>query len=236
VGKEGIVEANRDEVAYDHTDSTTAQHAGPGIILLTDAMQLLYKDRRAEKLCQDIIRCQNGKTALGVLPPAVASLVDHIRKLLTVRTDQKDWEHVQLRRLVPTRHSAVLLCGTALVDQINAGNRILIVMHETGITEWQDQVILRAKERFQLTPRETTVVEHLLKGWTNKEIANAMRLSEQTVKEHFKHIFDKTRATTRTGILMQVVHSGLRRDPAPFSPEMVVPLRTSVPIELMASA
>jgi DNA-binding CsgD family transcriptional regulator len=205
-------------------------------MLLTDSMQLLYTDRRAWELCQQIIQCQDGKMANGVLPPAVASLVDHIRKLLTVRTAQKDWEQIQLRRVVPTRHSSVLVCGTALVDQTKAGNRILIVMHETGVTEWQDKVILQAKDRFQLTPRETTVVEHLLKGWTNKEIANAMRLSEQTVKEHFKHIFDKTRATTRTGILMQVVHSGLRRDPATFSPKMVIPATTSVPIELMATA
>lgn len=174
--------------------------------------------------------------ANGVLPPAVASLVDHIRKLLTVRTAQKDWEQIQLRRVVPTRHSSVLVCGTALVDQTKAGNRILIVMHETGVTEWQDKVILQAKDRFQLTPRETTVVEHLLKGWTNKEIANAMRLSEQTVKEHFKHIFDKTRATTRTGILMQVVHSGLRHGPATFSPHGVGLTSISVAHELMASA
>jgi hypothetical protein len=103
-------------------------------------MQLLYKDRRAEELCREIIQCQDGKTAQGVLPPAVASLVDHIRKLLTVRTAQKDWEQIDLRRIVPTRHSSVLLCGTALVDQTKAGNRILIVMHETGVTEWDDDM------------------------------------------------------------------------------------------------
>ena len=100
------MEANRDAVSYDHIDSTTAQHTGPGIMLLTDSMQLLYKDRRAWELCQQIIQCQDGKTANGVLPPAVASLVDHIRKFLTVRTDQKDWEQLQLRRIVPTRRSS----------------------------------------------------------------------------------------------------------------------------------
>jgi DNA-binding CsgD family transcriptional regulator len=205
-------------------------------MLLTDSMQLLYKDRRAWELCQQIIQCQDGKTANGVLPPAVASLVDHIRKFLTVRTDQKDWEQLQLRRIVPTRRSSVLLCGTALVDQTDVGNRILIVMHEVGIGVWYDKIIFQAKERFQLTARETTVIQHLLIGWTNKEIAQEMRLAEQTIKEHFKHISEKTSTTTRTGILMQVVHSGLRHGPATFSPHGVGLTSISVAHELMASA
>ena len=230
------MEENRYMVSCDHVDSTAAQPTGSGIMLLTDSMQLLYKDRRAWDLCQQIIQCQDGKAANGVLPPAVASLVDQIRKILKVRTDQKDWEQMQLRRTVHTPHSSILICGTALVDQTNVGNRIIIVMHETGIVEWQDKIILQAKERFQLTARETTVVQHLLKGWTNKEIAQEMRLAEQTIKEHFKHISEKTSATTRTGILMQVIHSGLRHAPALFSPKMVVPATTRAPIELMASA
>ena len=158
-------------------------------------------DRRAWELCQQIIRCQGGKTANGVLPPAITSLVDQIRKILKVRTDPKDWEQIQLRRIVNTIYSSVLLCGTALVDQTNSGNRILIVMNEVGIGAWQDKVNLQAKERFQLTARETTVVQHLLKGWANKEIANEMGLAEQTVKVHFKHIPEKTSTTTRAGIV-----------------------------------
>ena len=65
----------------------------------------------------------------------------------------------------------------------------------------------QAKERFQLTNREQSVVENLAKGWTNKEIANALKITEQTVKEHIKHIMRKTNSTTRTGVLVQVFRS-----------------------------
>jgi DNA-binding CsgD family transcriptional regulator len=210
--------------------------AGPGIMLLTASMQLLYKDRRAGELCQQIIRSQDGKTAKGVPPPAVASLVDQIQKILTVRTDSKDWEQIQLRRIVNTLHSSVLLCGTALIDQTNAQTRILIVMNETGICAWQENVIVQATETFQLTARETTVVQHLLKGWTNKEIANEMRLTEQTIKQYFKRISKKTSATTRTGIVMKIIHSGLRYALAPPSPLAIVPTLSGMPIDLVASA
>src|SRR6266850_2000638 len=231
------MEENIDDVSCDHEESMAVPHAGPGIMLLTPSMKLLYKDRRAWELCQQIIQCQDGITANGVLPRAVASLVDQIQKTLKVRTDPKDWEQIQLRHVVNTLHSSILLCGTALIDQTNAQKRILIVISEVGIGAWQDKVIVQAKEQFHLTARETTVVQHLLKGWTNKEIANEMRLAEQTIKEYFKHISEKTSTTTRTGIVMTIIHSGLQHHAlATPSPQVMVPTRSGRPIALVGSA
>ena len=230
------MEENIADVSIDHKKSMAAPHAGPGIMLLTASMRLLYKDRRAGELCQQIIRCQDGKTANGVLPPAVASLVYQIRKTLTVRTDPKDWEQIQLGRVVDTLHSSLLLCGTALIDETTAETRILIVISEVGIGAWQDNVIVQATEKFQLTAREATVVQHLLKGWTNREIAIEMGLSEHTVKRHCKHLSEKTSTTTRTGIAMKIIHSGLRQALATPSPLAIVPTMSGMPIDLVASA
>jgi DNA-binding CsgD family transcriptional regulator len=234
--KEDLVDKDRDDVSIDRKESLAVRHMGPGIMLLTASMRLLYKDRRAGELCQQIIRCQDGKTANGVLPPAVASLVYQIRKTLTVRTDPKDWEQIQLGRVVDTLHSSLLLCGTALIDKTTAETRILIVISEVGIGAWQDNVIVQATEKFQLTAREATVVQHLLKGWTNREIAIEMGLSEHTVKRHCKHLSEKTSTTTRTGIAMKIIHSGLRQALATPSPLAIVPTMSAMPIDLVASA
>ena len=221
---------------YDHHEESTAgRHAGPGIMLLTASMQLLYKDRRAGELCEQIIRYQSGKPAKGVLPPAVARLADQIRKILRVRTDPKYWEQFQIMHAVKTLHRPVLLCGKGLIDLSNGEKRILIVMNETGIGAWQDNVIGQAKEKFRLTARETSVVRHLMKGWTNKEIANAMGLALQTVKEHFKHILEKTRTTTRTAIVMQIVHCAARDEPAASASDPVAPHATRKPVELVGA-
>ncbi len=234
--KEDLVDKDRDDVSIDRKESLAVRHMGPGIMLLTASMRLLYKDRRAGELCQQIIRCQDGKTANGVLPPAVASLVYQIRKTLIVRTDPKDWEQIQLGRVVDTLHSSLLLCGTALIDETTAETRILIVISEVGIGAWQDNVIVQAMEKFQLTAREATVVQHLLKGWTNREIAIEMGLSEHTVKRHCKHLSEKTSTTTRTGIAMKIIHSGLRQALATPSPLAIVPTMSGMPIDLVASA
>jgi DNA-binding CsgD family transcriptional regulator len=230
------VKETLDDVASNQLERMEVPHAGPGIILLSASMQLLYKDRRAWELCQQIIRGQDGKTANGVLPPAVASLADQVRSILQARTDPKDWEQIQLRRGVHTPHISVILCGTALIDHTHSDTRILIVISEVGIGVWQDTVLVQAKEKFHLTARETTVVQHLLKGWTNKEIANEMQLAEQTIKEYFKHILEKTRTTTRTGIAMTIIHSGLRHTPTTLSLHVRVATMRGKPSELVASA
>ena len=164
------MEETLDDVASNQQERTEVPHARPGIMLLTASRQLLYKNRWASELCRKIIQCQDGKTAHGVLPPAVASLVDEICRILEVQADPKDWEQIQLSRLVPMPHSYVLLCGTALIDQTTAEARIVIVLSEVGIGAWEHNIMVQAKEKFHLTARETTVVQHLLKGWTNKEI------------------------------------------------------------------
>jgi hypothetical protein len=74
-----------------------------------------------------------------------------------------------------------------------------------------------------------------LKGWTNKEIANEMGLALQTVKEHFKHILEKTRTTTRTGIVMQVVNCGLGYASPTPSVRMGMPAIASRPFELASA-
>lgn len=49
-----------------------------------------------------------------------------------------------------------------------------------------------------LTARERAVLFHVSDGFTNREIASALSISEKTIEFHLKSIFDKTEASTRT--------------------------------------
>ena len=191
----------------------------PGVLVFTSGIQLLYRDQRARELCEQIIRNENAKTANGVLPLAVTSLADEIHKLLRIRTESKDWEQFQIRRVAGNTDHPVLLRGFGLLDADMAQSRIVILMQGTGPAFWHKRVLDRSKEQFQLTWRETDILQHLLKGWTNKEIANALRTSEQTVKEHMKHLVGKTGVNTRTGIAMKAVLCGLHLETSGFPSE-----------------
>ena len=205
-------DATKESVQY--MEAIAEKRVGPGILMLTSSMQLLYRDRRSWELCAQVNKHQSGKAANGVLPPAVADLCVKIMKALQVRPEAKDWEQFQLRRIVGDPKRPILLCGLGLPDTTGSQqSRILIMMEEIG--RRQESATEEAKERFHLTDREMQVVQNLLKGWTNKEIANELGVTEQTVKEHIKHIMEKTQTTTRTGILVQVIHFGLEREAPP---------------------
>ena len=189
---------------------TASKFHSPGVLVFNSAVQLLFRDGRAKRLCEQIIQFENGKPANGLLPSAVISLAEEIHRLLHIRTETKDWEQFQVRRMAGSPDHPVLLCGFGVLDAGTALARIMIVMQDTIPAYWHHQVLERTRERFRLTAREMEILRHLFKGWTNKEIANTLKLSEQTVKEHMKRLCLKTGTTTRTGVVMKAVLYGLQ--------------------------
>ena len=191
-------------------DNLADQRAGAGIVVLSSSMQLLHMNRQAAELSKLINMTENGgtsaKAAHGVLPSALTELCAELIKALQVRTEAKDWEQFEVKRIAGNPNQPVLLRGFGLPDREGVQHaRLVVTLEELG--RRQQLNTDQAKERFQLTNREQSVVENLAKGWTNKEIANALKITEQTVKEHIKHIMRKTNSTTRTGVLVQVFRS-----------------------------
>lgn len=187
----------------DFTEHIVEKRVGPGILILTTSMQLLYKDHRAWDLCAEISKAA-GRAGNSVLPSPIVELCEEINTLLQIWTDSKDWEQIRIKRVIGSPQRPILLSGLGLPDCHGRQQaRILITMEEIG--RRQAAIVEQIKEIFRLTDREVTVVENLLKGWTNKEIAKELGVTEQTIKEHIKHIMTKTRTTTRTGILVQVL-------------------------------
>jgi len=58
-----------------------------------------------------------------------------------------------------------------------------------------------------LTEREVDVLRHVAGGNRNRDIAQRLFISEETIKVHIKHIMDKLGASDRT----QAVAIGVRR-------------------------
>ncbi|UQZ37541.1 hypothetical protein C2I18_15080 [Paenibacillus sp. PK3_47] len=68
-----------------------------------------------------------------------------------------------------------------------------------------DNAALKApKEEWGISPREEEVLELIVNGKTNKEIANILFISEHTVKNHLSRIFDKMNVTDRSQIIALV--------------------------------
>jgi DNA-binding NarL/FixJ family response regulator len=60
-----------------------------------------------------------------------------------------------------------------------------------------------------LTPREIDVLRHVSGGNRNRDIAERLFISEETVKVHIKHIMEKLGATDRTQAITIAVRRGI---------------------------
>ena len=60
-----------------------------------------------------------------------------------------------------------------------------------------------------LTRREKTIISYLMQGWHNKEISTHLAISEQTVKNHLRTIYDKVGVSDRLELVLYAIHQRL---------------------------
>lgn len=63
--------------------------------------------------------------------------------------------------------------------------------------------------KYGLTRRECEIVDAVLEGCSNPEIAASLSVSEQTVKHHLSHIFDKLGVYSRLELALFAVNHGI---------------------------
>ena len=69
---------------------------------------------------------------------------------------------------------------------------------------------VRSLDATPLSEREKQVVELISQGFKNKEIAERMFISEQTVKNHLHNIFDKLGVSDRLELALYAIHKNLQ--------------------------
>jgi len=70
-------------------------------------------------------------------------------------------------------------------------------------------VHLKEESDHQLTPRETEILKLIVKGYLNKEIADELNISHNTVLTHRKNIIAKTGIKTVPGLTFYCIRNGL---------------------------
>jgi two-component system nitrate/nitrite response regulator NarL len=64
-----------------------------------------------------------------------------------------------------------------------------------------------------LTQREKTIISYLMQGWRNREISVHLSISEQTVKNHLRTIYDKVGVSDRLELVLYAIHQRLELPP-----------------------
>lgn len=90
-----------------------------------------------------------------------------------------------------------------VVRQVHAGERPIRPEVEAKLAERAGQPTL--------TPREVAVMELVGEGRRNKEVASALKISEETVQVHLRNIFAKLQVSDRAAALVVATKRGIVR-------------------------
>jgi DNA-binding CsgD family transcriptional regulator len=95
-------------------------------------------------------------------------------------------------------YPSLTLLGVVGFD-INKERFVLLRMERNEEEIWTDK---------RLSGREEEILQLVIAGKTNQQIAWRLSISENTVKVHLRHIFEKLRVQSRTEAAMYAVRQG----------------------------
>lgn len=183
--------------------------------------------------CEVVAEAMTGEQALELVATKKPDLVildvrmsggDGLYVLGRIKLDRPDLPVILLSTYDnPTYVArAVALGASGYVLKSDSRERLLesIAIAMRGDSAWTRDELRRvtgalATPRLQtdvevpLTQRESEVLKQLANGLTNKEIALALNISYETVKEHVQHILRKIGVSDRTQAAVWAVRKGL---------------------------
>ena len=181
------------------------QQGATGIILFNSTGQLLFMNTEAQAFTRQLQPLSTRENGTCLIPEKIHSVVRDLIGRLMHCDHPKDCESIQVERLCFTNDQRLLLRGFCIPDEPLARNSRFLVIMEKLNQQKLECPDANMQQRYHLTEREQMVIIYLMLGFTNKEIANRINLSEYTVKEHLKRIMQKTQTTTRTGLLARMI-------------------------------
>ncbi|PTF16963.1 DNA-binding response regulator, partial [Staphylococcus devriesei] len=107
---------------------------------------------------------------------------EHVISAINKGADGYEMKDVEPQKLI-----------TTILDVLN--NKQVIHPEAQSVMDTMSQ---KPHYNHKLSKRELDVLSEMVKGKTNKEIANTLYVSEKTIKTHVSHIFNKLEVTDRT--------------------------------------
>lgn len=193
----------------------------PGILLLSTSRSIVFVTPYAQRI---LILLRESKTHTHNLPGIITGLCDDLQRMLAQCSSYKEWSHVQVQKAAHTLMHSILLNGFVIPDADHHHARLLILM-ETQPSSRDDARGLAID--CHLTARQQSIARGLVRGLTNKELANELQISTHTVKEYVRIIMTKLRTSTRSGAVARL--SGFISSEAPLSHDVSPPGRPPVP-------
>ncbi|HEU0028643.1 MAG TPA: helix-turn-helix transcriptional regulator [Ktedonobacterales bacterium] len=165
----------------------------PGLLTLADDLSLIAMTPAAEWWLAEIGDWPRG----GELPQGVYNVAT---KLQVIERQPESSPAMAPRARVRTRGGQWLALHAARLAGVASAGQIAVILEPARPEEVAALVLLA----YALTEREAQVAQLVLKGYSTEGIADALTISELTVQQHLKAIFDKVGVRSRRDLVAQI--------------------------------
>lgn len=176
-----------------------------GVLTLDHRGRVVQRTRAAEHLLREM----RGNLSPGWLegdglPAAVYAVVGSLRRALKPETD-KDLSSIP-RLHVRARSGRWLTLQADLTEPTSARSGEIVVVIEPARPKEVGWLHMAA---YGLSPREREIVDLVVRGVSNRQIAATLYISEYTVQDHLSNVFDKVGVRGRQALVKRLYLSSL---------------------------
>ena len=190
-----LAEGLRAALLLGDSRATTPQPDGPGLVLLGDDLSLVAITPAAEAWLAEV---EKGDWPSSLeLPDAVYAVA--ARLLALERGGHTPLDLMPRIRLRTASGRWLVLHASRLRDSESEG-RIAVIFEEARPSEIAPLIV----DAYGLTKRESEITQLVLRGLSTAEVSEELHITPNTVRDHFKAIFDKVGVRSRRELIGQV--------------------------------
>ena len=183
----------------------------PGFKVVAEAADGVDAVRAARETKPDVLLLDVAMPRMGGIEAMGASDVGLTRVILLTAAIEPG----ELLRAVQFGARGVVLKQSATRDLIDGIHRVmdgkLLIGGEIAddLAQAVRQANAQRERPYSLTAREVEIVEAIVAGDSNRDIALRLNISLQTVKHHLTSIFDKTGTSSRLELALFAIRQGI---------------------------
>jgi len=201
---------------YPNLPQVVGQRTTPGILIFTASGELVYINAEAHDVLISLGTNGNGSGQRQAIPVSIPETITSLcKQLKRVVTSNKP----ETRASEPTKTPSILTLsstGTNVYSfrafflsnnpyNTSGGAYILVLAERVSTTKRMN--IQRASKTFKLSKREMEVLELVIQGLKNKEIAERLCVCVYTIEDHTKKIMKKMQVGNRTSIIARLLEA-----------------------------
>ena len=175
--------------------ATSPRPDGPGLILLADDLSLVAITPTAEEWLAEVPK-SSWPSSLE-LPDAVYAVA---ARLLTLERGGHTPPELMPRLRLRTASDRWVVLHASRLRTTGAEGQIAVIFEEARPAEIAPLIV----DAYGLTKREGQITQLVLRGLSTVEVSEELHITPNTVRDHFKSIFDKVGVRSRRELVGQV--------------------------------